>query len=150
MNAITEQELAFAADVRRRDAIIAKECKARGFTSKRGWTSYPSDTVFSVAKPTNDERSRAEIIKFRANPPTGSYCAYLSVDKRTITTFMGGKLADVLTIKNNPVRNSPYTNERGSFWARCIDGRLYYGRHNGAGMYCLMRPSKKFLVSATA
>jgi hypothetical protein len=31
---------------------------------------------------------------------------------------------------------------KGSFWAIGIDGRTYYGRHNGRGMYCSMRLAK--------
>ncbi len=40
------------------------------------------------------------------------------------------------------VRGSWMTSERGSFWARGIDGRTYYGVHNGTGTYCRMRLSK--------
>jgi hypothetical protein len=159
----TEQETAFAADVRARDRALAAECTARGFPTRNG-TSYPSDTVFSVTAPTNEERSRAETIEFRANPPSGSYLAYLTENKEyaphlgtvprigadgravtryIVTTWTGEKLAEVVSYDvTRKVRTSWLTNERGSFWARGIDGRLYHGRHNGPGLYCRMRLAK--------
>jgi hypothetical protein len=154
---VSQTELDFAADVRRRDAAIAEECKARGFTDRRGNTSYPSDTAFAVKAPTNEERSRAECIEFRANPlPYGqSYTAYLTKAKPhgwplgkglhgeyKITTFTGDTLAFVTRITTRKVRGGYLTNEKGSFWARGIDGRTYHGRHNGSGIYCRMRLAK--------
>ena len=58
-----------------------------------------------------------------------------------ITTWTGETLATVISIKSRPGRHM--TETRGSFWARGIDGRLYYGTHNGEGMYCRMHLSKR-------
>lgn len=152
----TETELAFAADVRARVAAIAEECKARGYTDKRGWTSYPVGTAFSVVAPTNEERSRAERIEFRAKSLQHgqSYTAYLTRDRDAsndlgsprptgmrITTFTGDTLAHVTRYSARKVRGV-LSDVRGSFWACGIDGRTYYGRHNGPGVYCTMRLAK--------
>ncbi len=106
----------------------------------------------------NAATSAREVENFRTHgAPFGvSYPAYLSRsysymqshpikirDVWTITTFTGDKLADVIAIKHNRRERRGYiTDVRGSFWARGIDGRLYYGTHNGKGMYCRMRLAK--------
>ena len=105
----------------------------------------------------NAATSAREVEKFRTHgAPFGvSYIAYLSRsdsymqshpikirDVWTITTWTGDKLADVIAIKNRRERRGYTTSVRGSFWARGIDGRLYYGTHNGECMYCRMRLAK--------
>ena len=72
------------------------------------------------------------------------YVAYLTLNRDggySITTWTGETLATVTSIKSRPNRRGFTTDTRGSFWARGIDGRLYFGTHNGAGMYCRMRLS---------
>ncbi len=92
----------------------------------------------------NAATSAREVENFRAHgAPFGvSYIAYLSADRKQVHTWTGDKLADVITIKNRRERRGYTTDVRGSFWARGIDGRLYYGTHNGEGMYCRMRLAK--------
>lgn len=93
----------------------------------------------------NRAQSAKEVERFRSQPITASYPAYLTRDASgsyRITTWMGDTLATVTHIRTRPVRGSWLTNERGSFWARGIDGRTYHGRHNGAGVYCRIRPAK--------
>jgi hypothetical protein len=103
----------------------------------------------------NAETSRREVSKFISRPlPVGqSYLAYLVCDaavpliaerigRYRITTWTGETLARVTAIKSRRNRRGYMTDTIGSFWARGIDGRVYYGTHNGAGMYCRMRVSK--------
>lgn len=149
----TAQDIAFAADVRRRDAAL------HAWMGKRN--SYHPDEVPETLKPlpTDEERSRAEVIEFLAQPLEygKSYGAYLKdcgkvqhpacIEKRQvwkITTFTGDTLAFVTRIKSSRqlFKRNTFSDQRGSFWARGIDGRLYYGRHNGAGMYCTLRLAK--------
>ena len=91
----------------------------------------------------NAATSAHEVKTFRTHGASFgvSYIAYLS-RSLTITTWTGDKLADVIAIKNRRERRGHTTDVRGSFWARGIDGRLYYGTHNGEGMYCRMRLAK--------
>lgn len=98
---------------------------------------------------TNEERSALEVAEFKSNPlPYGkTYRAYLTGPKRlgdkgTIVTFMGDALAYVTRITSVRVTSGFTTDARGSFWATGIDGRTYYGRHNGRGMHCTMRLAK--------
>lgn len=143
MDRPTPAELAFAADVYARDARLRAYCLEQGFTNKRsGATSYLPEQVAHLNPPTNEERSRAEQIRFRAEPPTGPYVAYLSRDASRVTTWMDDTLAEVANLTTYRVRNSFTTDERGTFVARGIDGRVYHGTHNGAGMYCRMCPAK--------
>jgi hypothetical protein len=88
---------------------------------------------------TNEEKSKAEVAAFIAQPlPRGqSYVAYLARDKR-IATWTGDTLAEVTRITSYRAVGSSLTNERGSFWCIGVDGRTYYGRHNGVGLYCRM------------
>lgn len=144
----TTEELAFADDVRRRDKALRRWMGERN--------SYRTEDVPVRLRPlvTNVERSRAECICFRAEPlPYGqTYYAYLKCDAPRgdssyprayrIATWMGDTLATVTSLTSRPERRSWLTNERGSFWARGIDGRLYHGRHNGAGMHCTLRLAK--------
>ena len=107
----------------------------------------------------NARISRGEVEAFKARTATGSYTAYLTKDENfcqqpgpamamgvttryRITTWMGDTLADVISIKSHRVHRGYLTDTRGSFWARGIDGRIYHGRHNGAGIYCRMRLAK--------
>jgi hypothetical protein len=96
----------------------------------------------------NAELSAKETAAFKAGSAHDgqSYCAYLAKDglnTHKITTWVGDTLATVITLKSGRIRNSFNTDTRGSFWARGIDGKLYHGRHNGVGMYCRMRLSKR-------
>lgn len=131
----TAVDIEFAADVRARDAALHEWLGDR--------TSYKLEEVPAhIHAPTNEERSQCEMIEFRATPlPVGqTYYAYLSIAyPKRITTFTGDTLADVLEITTRKVRANELTEERGSFWARGIDGRLYYGRHNDSGLYCTLR-----------
>ncbi len=137
----TTTELAFAADITARDAQLTAYCKEQGFTDKRsGWTSYRPEQVAHLNPPTNEERSRAEVIRFRADPPAGVYVGYLSADRAYITTWTGDKLARVTAfLSRRAPRNWHLTDERGTFTACGIDGRTYKGTHYGAGMYCRMK-----------
>jgi hypothetical protein len=94
----------------------------------------------------NAATSRDQVQAFVSDPlPYGkSYTAYLSenaADPR-IVTWVGDTLAVVTKITRRRGTGSWVTNERGSFWARGIDGRIYYGRHNGSGLWVRMRLAK--------
>jgi hypothetical protein len=147
MNFLYTTPQGFVHGVRYRDAML------RAWMSRTGrGNSYRTEDVPSyIDIPTNEERSQAEVYGFTMRPlPHGeSYMAYLSGNAEkgkgyqgAITTFMGDVLAHVTRITSYRVTDSPTTNERGSFWAIGIDGRTYYGRHNGRGMYCRMRLAK--------
>jgi hypothetical protein len=105
----------------------------------------------------NAATSAKEVAAFKARKvPHRKYSAYLTRDTKPetildtrsmagahrITTWTGDTLALVTAIKFRRERNSFNTDTRGSFWARGIDGRLYFGTHNGVGMYCRMRLAK--------
>jgi hypothetical protein len=143
MNFIYTTPQGFAHGVRYRDAMIRAWMRRTG----RGNSYKPEDLPQGYDVPTNEERSRAEVLRFTVLEPmthgSPSWTAYLSNDKR-ITTWTGETLANVTRITSyravsNPVLKIP---SRGSFWAVGIDGRWYYGTHNGTGMYCRMRLAK--------
>jgi len=137
---VTQEQIAFAADVRARDEKLIQYCREQGFTDKRtGWTSYFPEQVAHLNPPTNEERSRAEVIEFSAKAPAGPYVAYLSADRQRITTWTGETLATVTDITQTSTRNSWMSDERGAFTARAINGRRYRGTHNGPQVYCRMR-----------
>lgn len=88
----------------------------------------------------NRMRSVLETKAFVWDPPA-RYIAYLSSDKKRIVTWMGDTIAVVTSMRSRKVRDSYVTDDRGSFWAKGINGVVYYGTHNGAGMFCRMRIS---------
>ena len=122
---VNEADLAYAAEVPRRDAALD--------IWRDGRCSYhPSELPDYIDAPTNDERSACEVIEFLANPlPLAqTYTAYMSADCKRVTTFTGETLA-------HSVRP---TGPRG-FRAIGIDGRDYHGRYNGPGMWLRLRLS---------
>ncbi|MDE2097483.1 MAG: hypothetical protein KGL39_09580 [Patescibacteria group bacterium] len=137
---VTPAELAHAHHVRYQDGMLRAWMNRTG----RRNSYHPSEVPAHIEQVTNDDRSRAERIEFISRPlPHGAtYTAYLSADKARITTFTGETLAYVTGIHSRKDYRAWLTNERGSFWAEGIDGRVYYGRHNGAGVYCRMRLAK--------
>jgi hypothetical protein len=102
----------------------------------------------------NARTSAREVAAFKARKrPHLKYSAYLTCDAdgtHRITTWTGETLATVIAINSRRDTRSYVTNTRGSFWARGIDGRLYFGTHNGAGMYCRMRLSTRLPHSIAA
>lgn len=94
----------------------------------------------------NADISTVEVIDFKKGKHWGylSYVAYL--DRRDtawiVTTWTGDVLATVVEINSQKVRTGYISDTRGTFWARGIDGKMYYGWHSGKGMYCKMRLSK--------
>jgi hypothetical protein len=144
MNFLYTTAIGFAHGVHYRDALIRAWAKRTGHVDRHGNMSYRTDELPEwLDVPTNAERGTAEVINFTLRPlPHGeTYTAYLSNDKR-IVTFTGDTLAEVTRITSYRVVGGSLTNARGSFWAIGIDGRTYYGRHNGTGMYCRMRLAK--------
>jgi hypothetical protein len=136
-----QTDIGFVHAVHYRDAMIRAWAKRSGHMRKNGAMSYrPEELPDYIDPPTNEDRSRAEVLLFTLRPlPYGvSYTAYLSSDSPRIVTWMGDTLATVTWIK---YREAAYgrCSGGGSFWARGIDGRIYYGTHNGRGMYCRMR-----------
>jgi hypothetical protein len=132
---VTPEMLAFARSIRvRNDAI-------RQWLGRR--TSYRLEELPPRLSPTptNEEQSRAEVIEFlnRQRQPGVSYIAYLSSDRKNLTTWTGDILATINWIRWRRVRDSAFTDERGRFHARGIDGRDYYGSHNGPAVYCRLR-----------
>lgn len=147
-----QNDLAFAHAVRYRDAMLHAWLKTTGRVDKKGASSYdPADLPAYLTGgylPTNEDRSRAEVILFKANPlPHGqTYFAYLAgneTDGWYVSTFTGEMLARITKLTRRVVSNSWMTNCRGSFWAVGVDGRLYRGHHNGLGMYLHMRLAKQ-------
>lgn len=139
---LTVEDLAFAHQVRYRERMLHAWMRR----TRRGNSYWPEDVPGYIEPPTNGDRSRAEVIEFCARPlPYGqTYTAYLTrlaTGGWAITTWPGDTLATVTSITFRRVAG-PMTDTRGSFWARGIDGRLYYGRHSGTGMYCGMRLAK--------
>ena len=165
MREIYTDEYAFARAVRFADAQIRQWCIQTGRQDKRtGAISYKAEDIpAEIDAPSNDDRSRAEVILFRMQPLAhgASYGAYLShmkpeheaqayqllgtpkVPHGIIATFTGEPLAFVTRITSyNAVCFGRDAGMKGSFWAIGIDGRQYYGRHNGRGMFCRMRLAK--------
>lgn len=105
-----------------------------------GRTSYhPDDVPAFVPRVTNEERSRAEVLRFCVSPPAGQYVAYLSADRRRIVTWMDDTLAEVAILtKRLAPRKWRDTDECGVFIARGINGRTYTGKHRGPGMYAYL------------
>lgn len=136
--------IGFVHAVRYRDAMLRAWAARTGHTSKSGWTSYrPEEVPEYIDPPTNEQRSLAEVHAFTLYPLKHGkpYYAYLSNDRR-ITTWMGDTLATVTKITSYRAYCFGHPHERGTFWAIGIDGRTYYGRHNGTGMHCRMRLAK--------
>lgn len=148
-----DSDIAFAHAVVYQTALVRAWAKRTGRTNRRGAFSYRwQDLPGYITPPTNEETSRAEVILFKSDPiPYGKrYVAYLRNDDKPsmhssafrITTWTGETLAQVNAITFRSERHSPLTDIRGSFWATGIDGRTYYGRHNGEGIYCTLRLAK--------
>ncbi len=136
---VTDEETAFLIAYRSRESRFQEWLGGR--------TSYnASEVPADLSIPSNEERSKAEVIRFKAEPleygkPYGAYLSRRD-GKSYIATWMGDPLATVKAIRSfRPPRNW-LTDERGSFWAKGIDGRVYYGRHNGFGMHCTLRLAK--------
>jgi hypothetical protein len=143
MNFLYTTPQGFVHAVRYRDAMIRAWCKRTGRMDKSGGCTYDqADLPAYYDVPTNEERSHAECLLFSVVEPmtrgSRSWLAYLSNDRR-ITTWMGETLANVTRLTSYRVVRGALTDSRGSFWAIGIDGRTYYGTHNGTGMYCRMR-----------
>lgn len=87
----------------------------------------------------NEEISKAEVEAFKAGK-VDLTVGYLSSDGLRITTWTGDTLAVVTST------GKPYRANLGStctpFRAKGIDGRMYYGRHNGTGMHLKLRVTK--------
>lgn len=136
----------FVHGVRWRDAMIRAWCKRTGRMDSSGGCAHSArDIPAHYDVPTNEERSHAEVLRFTVLEPMAfdspSWCAYLSNDRR-ITTWTGETLANVTKLTSYRVVSGHLTDSRGSFWCIGIDGRTYYGTHNGVGMYCRMRLAK--------
>jgi hypothetical protein len=164
MNHIYLTPIGFAHAVRYREGMVRAWAKRTGRMSRSGAFSYkPEDLPDWLDVPTNEERSAAEVIEFRLRPLQHGqqYTAYLTHAKPehrerndqlglapdmwrgVITTWTGELLAIVTKITSyNAVCFGRDAGTKGSFWAIGIDGRTYYGRHNGKGMYCRMRLAK--------
>jgi len=161
MNHVYPTEVGFMHAVLYRDKMIEAWCRRTGRMSKRGSYGYkPEECPHDI--PTNDERGLAEAIRFRLQPLKHgqNYLAYLAAPKPehaaavykltgvaasrgAITTWNGELLAVVTRITSyNAVCFGRDAGVKGSFWAIGIDGRTYYGRHNGRCMYCRMRLAK--------
>ena len=137
----TPAAIVAAFQTRYRDAML----RAWMRRTKRDNSYRAEDVPAYITVPTNEQRSAQELVEFVTKPLAHgkSYVAYMAPGRMRITTWMGEMLAYVTHIKSRPNRCGYTTSERGSFWARGIDGRLYYGTHNGPGMYCRMRLAKK-------
>lgn len=138
-------------DIERAKLTTARDNALRAWLGK-GNSYKPEELPAHIVSPSNEDRSHAERVLFFTCPLQAgdSYTAYLTRTPVTdatprqyrITTWMGETLAEVTSITTRRARGW-MTDECGSFWARGIDGRIYYGTHNGSGMYCRMRLSKR-------
>ena len=137
----------FCHEVRYRLAVLAAWMKRTG--RKGGYSINEVPDYITI--PSNKDISTAEVFEFeRGKQIAGvSYVGYMTkaVSQANgaawfVTTWMGDVLATVIKINSRRVRIGYLTDVRGTFWARGIDGKMYYGWHNGAGMYCKMRLSK--------
>ena len=114
-------------------------------TGRKG-SYHPDDVPAYIPTVQNADISTVKVYDFKRGKHLDgrSYVAYL--DRRDgawlVTTWTGDPLATVTEINSHRVHTGYLTNTRGTFWARGIDGKMYYGWHNGAGMYCKMRLSK--------
>lgn len=134
----TPNDIARAASIRAREAAFNK-----WLASRNSW--HPEDVpAYLMPELTNEERGFAERVTFCTEPLAygQTYGAYLSDDRKHITTWVGETLATVTAERHRRVYNTYTTNERGSFHAVGIDGRHYHGRHNGTGCHCTMRLDK--------
>jgi hypothetical protein len=90
----------------------------------------------------NASTSAQEVAEFKTRE-AAPYTAYLSSDGKRITTWTGETLGAIIST-GTPIKSRGWdTNTHTPFRARCIDGRVYFGRHNGGGVYLRMRPLKK-------
>ena len=148
MNPLNPAGIAFAHRVRYQDAMLRAWARRTGRMNRNGALSYrPEELPAYIDPPTNAQRSHVESLEFAAGAVRGSesYAAYLTHDADRgyrITTFVGDTLALVTSIASRKDSQSWVTDTRGSFWAVGIDGRHYYGRHNGVGLWCRMRLGK--------
>jgi hypothetical protein len=135
MRTLTDDEKAFCADVRARDAAL------RVWMESHKRNSYhPDELPPEINPPTNEERSRCECLEFEsAAADPRPYFAYLSSDGKRVTTFTGDTLATLVHV--GKTWRGPSGNKWTAFRAAGIDGRIWHGRHNGPGMYLRMRPS---------
>ncbi len=89
----------------------------------------------------NHETSRAECAAF-ATREAGPYAAYVSMDGKRIVTFTGDTLGTI-TSTGRPQRISGYLSTALTpFRAVGIDGRTYFGRMHGPGLYVRLRVAK--------
>ena len=152
MRAHPEIADAFAHHVHYQDAMLRAWMRRTG----RGNSYMPADVPPYIERIENEARGKAEAVLFITDPLAygQSYTAYLRAEQPgdcrngfsapygVISTWAGDKLAIVTRIRSRPERRGFTTDGRGSFWAVGIDGRWYYGTHNGRGMYCRMRLAK--------
>lgn len=89
----------------------------------------------------NRETSAREVRDFKARTEPVPYTAYLSSDGKRITTWMGETLATIASV-GKPAQAFGNRDKLTPFRAIGIDGRVYYGRHNGPSMSLVMRPLK--------
>lgn len=149
---VSHSDTVFAFQVRYRDAMLRAWMNRTG----RKYSYRPEEVPAYINAPTNEERGRAEAIEFCRKPLAHgeTYRAYLHCDAPRgdssyprayrITTWTGDTLATVISYHVSTTRAPGYvSNVRGSYWARGIDGRLYHGRHCGAGIICTMRLAKR-------
>lgn len=78
----------------------------------------------------NEATSHLEVDVFRFTDYPG-YTAYLSSDARSVTTWMGHTLGRVISTNGTGIE------------VRAINGRRYYGRPNGPGMWINLRQYKQ-------
>jgi hypothetical protein len=89
----------------------------------------------------NQETSKQEVANFLTRE-AGPYTAYVSSDGKRITTWMGETLATI-TSTGTPFKTGGWLSSTLTpFRAKGIDGRMYFGRFHGPGVYVKMRPAK--------
>ena len=99
------------------------------------------DEVQAQVDANNLETSKREVADFLARE-AGPYTAYVSDDGKRITTWMGETLATI-TSTGTPFKITGWMSSTLTpFRAKGIDGRMYFGRFHGPGIYVRMRPSK--------
>lgn len=119
-----------------------RSCKAcDGSGVVLGWASYrEEDRPATVPAVSNDERSAIEVYEFMTAPPERCFL-YVNEDARTVTTWTGEKLGDLL---RGDGYYSSFGDMRVPVTVHAINGRTYHGTYyKSAGSYARVKMAKQ-------
>ena len=120
-----------------------EKCNGKGHTL--GWASYrEEDRPATVPAVSNDERSAIEVYEFVSNPPE-RYFLYVNEDARTVTTWTGEKLGDLL---RGDGYYSSFGDMRVPVTVHAINGRTYHGTYyKSAGSYARVKMARQSVTA---